>query len=229
MGVSPRNRYEGISFMKKKIGLVLIACLALAAFSASASQAAWKIGSTELTNGQSETVSVSGGEFTLSSKVLGAEFVLKATGLTCSGTCAIDQAGTVDHSSGKLAFTGVTVSKPTGCTVASTLTTNSLVDELIMDGSTVTFDKFKPASGEVFIEIGVTGCAAEGTYPVKGTVTGRTSNTGVAAVSQALTFNAAEQTTGGGSLKLGKETATLVGSATNALSGPNFGASWSGS
>jgi hypothetical protein len=190
-----------------------------------------------------ETVKVSGGPFTLSSSVLGAAITLNATEVECDEaggtTCQIDETNakkelTTDHSAGRLVFTGVTVTSPAKCTVHSvgaangTVTTEALTDEIIMDpsGGTATFDKFFPEEGETFVTLELTGaeCTLAGVVAaVKGTVTGRTSNTGVAAVTQSITFNAAEQATGGGVLKLGKEAATLTGVANNKLSGPNAG------
>jgi hypothetical protein len=162
----------------------------------------------------------------------------KSHRLKCAtgSVCEINSEGGKDHGAGALTFTGVSVVEPAGCTVASELTTNPLTDELIMDpsGGTATFDKFltdKNAEGKEvpFITIKVSGCAAAGSYPVKGTQVGRTNDTGVSAASQPLTFNATEQKTGGGTLSLGSETATLTGSATNTLSGANAGKPWGGS
>jgi hypothetical protein len=217
----------------KKLGLVLVAILALAAVVAGSAQANWEIEGKAFTEGQKEKVSVEATEtFTLKSKILGSEFVLTASKLSCKEgvECLIDQKGAVDHSSGVLSFSGLTVDKPAGCVVAGPINTLPLTDELIMDpsGGTATFDKFFPESGTTFVEIEVTGCAAAGKYPVTGTVTGLSNNTGVGAVSQPLTFSAANQTTGGGALKLGKEAAELSGKAVNKLAGANVGKVWSG-
>jgi hypothetical protein len=222
----------------KKLMAAFVACLALAAVSATAAQAAWEVEGVGQASGFTETVSIAKSEnFTLTGKFLGSEVVLTATGLSCAtgATCEITQEGTKDASSGKLTFSGVSVDKPAGCTAPETLTTESLVDELIMDpsGGTATFDKFIPKAGATaaFIEITLTGtCAIAGTpFPVKGTVTGLTENTKVSLVSQPVSFSAANQTTGGGSLLLGKEAATLAGKATNTLSGVNAGKKWGGS
>jgi hypothetical protein len=229
----------------RKLGVALLACMAVAAVFASAASAAWEVEGKAQANGFTETVKVAAtSNFTLVGTFLGTAVELEATGLECAKgvVCEITQNGATDASSGQLTFTGVKVVKPTGCSVATELTTNPLTDKLIMDktaGSTSTFDEFftdKKKEGEKevevpFIEITLTGtCAIAGTpFPVKGTVTGLTNNTGVSAVNQPLTFSAANQTTGGGSLVLGKGAATLTGSATNTLSGVNAGKPWGGS
>jgi hypothetical protein len=224
----------------RKLGAAVLACMAVAAVFASAASANWEIEGKSQASGFTETVKIDGGHTILHGTVLGTTVELTSTSFECTAgvTCEIDQAGTVEHSSGQLTFTGVKVLQPSGCSVASELKTSPLTDELIMDpsGGTATFDKFftdKNAKGEEvpFIEITLTGsCAIAGTpFPVKGTVTARANNTGVSAVGQPLTFSAAEQTTGGGSLLLGKSPATLTGSATNTLSGINVGKPWGGS
>ena len=206
----------------RKLGVVLVAVLAMTAVAASAANASeWYIGATKLSG--SESVKVEASEkFTLESQVLGANFKFTATTLECEG-CTISNPGA--KSAGKLSFTGLTVDEPAGCSVASPITTNALVDEVIMDpsGGEATFDKFTPAEGTTFVNIKITGCAAAGTYPVKGTVTGRSNNTGVAAVKQPLTFSAAEQTTGGGSLIFWSKAATLTGKTLTNLSGAHVG------
>ena len=206
----------------KKLGVVLVAVLAMTAVAASAANASeWYIGATKL-SGSEEVKAEASEKFTLESEVLGAKFKLTATTLSCAG-CTISNPGA--KSAGKLSFTGLTVDEPAGCSVASPITTNALVDEVIMDpsGGEATFDKFTPAEGTTFVNIKITNCAAAGTYPVKGTVTGRSNNTGVAAIKQPLTFNAAEQTTGGGALTLGNKPASLTGKALNYLSGAKIG------
>jgi hypothetical protein len=218
--------------IKKMLG-VLIACVALAGIAASAAQAQWKIAGTPLGAGNHAAVTVSGGPFKLESTVSKAPIVLKATSVECTSgvECGIDEL-TTDHSFGQLTFTGVTV-EPATCKVpGGSLTTAALTDQIIMDpsGGTATFDNFFPESGTTFLTVKLEGseCPFNGiSAPVTGTVTGRTSNTGVAAVTQAIAFSAAEQTTGGGSLKLGTAVATLTGTANNALSGTNAGKTFS--
>jgi hypothetical protein len=225
----------------RSLSAALIAILAVGAAYATAASANWEIEKVAQANGFTETVTVKeASNFTLEGTFLGATVVLTATGLQCTTgvKCEISQAGAVEASSGQLTFTGVTLDKPSGCVSPASLTTSPLTDELIMDpsGGEPTFDKFftdKNAKGEEvpFIEITLTGsCAIAGTpFPVKGTVTGRTENTKVSLKSQPIVFNAANQTTGGGSLVLGKNAATLSGSATNTLSGTNVGKEWGGS
>jgi hypothetical protein len=217
----------------KKVAATLMACMAVCAVGASAAQANWFVNGTELGATSHQNVSVSGSGFTLSSTILGQSVVLKATGLECSGTCTIDGSsfGT-NHSTGKLKFTGVTVEKPAHCSVpGGSLTTNALEDAVEMKtvaGSTNTFDKFFPAgTGTTFVVVTLSGAECilnEAEAPVKGSVYGESNETGKAAVSQPLTFNTASNSIS--TLTLGGNTATLTGSASNALSGTNVGASW---
>ena len=206
----------------RNFGVVLVAVLAMTAVAASAANASeWYIGATKLSG--SESVKLKAAEkFTLESKVLGANFRFTATTLECEG-CTISNPGA--KSAGVLSFSGISVDEPTGCSVASPIRTNALVDEVIMNpsGGEATFDKFTPAEGTTFVTIKITGCAAAGSYPLKGSFTGRTNNTGVAAVEQPITFNAAEQATGGGILTWGPQPANLTGKALSSLSGANAG------
>lgn len=229
----------------KKTLLALVACMALAAFGANAAQASpgaqWTFGAegtgpgTVLTN---ETVSVSGGPWTLSSSVLGAPIVIHAEEVECTPgvTCEISGEGS---SSGGLTYTGVTVTEPSTCSANSpgepvgTITTHPLKDTIIMDPSNEAgpvFDRFEPASGTTFVEIELTGaeCPFAGvTAPVTGSATGEASHpTGFLAKAQELTFGSSQQATGGGELKLGKAPATLNGTAVNTLSGEHKGSAF---
>jgi hypothetical protein len=218
---------EEIHMRFKRIALAVIACLALTAVAASAAQAAvWKVAGTTLA--ANETISVqNSGNFSLESKVLGTAVKLKATGLECSGTCSL-LAGTA-NATGSLKYTGVSFETPSTCSVkGGSLTTVPLTASVIMDpsGGEATFVKFAPTSGTTFVEFGIEGATcplAGNTVKVKGTVAGRSANTGVESVSQSLLFSAAEQTTGGGSLTLGSEPATLAGTAINKLIGAKVG------
>jgi hypothetical protein len=220
-----------MSLIRKLVLAAAVSAVALLAIAGTAS-AKWAVEGKEFTEAQSETVTLSATEkFDFNTKILGSNFTFTATTVTCSGTCTINQTGAVDVVMGKLSFSGVTVDAPTGCTITGPIITNALRGELIMDpsGGTATFLKLFPASGEVWYELVVSGCAAAGVYPFKGTLTGRTNNTGVAAVTQPITFSAAEQTTGGGAFKAGKEPSTISGKLAVTLSGANKGKTWSGS
>jgi hypothetical protein len=220
---------------KGRLGALLLACLTIAAISAPAAQANWEIGGKAFVNEQEQEVSIGETEpLTITSKALGSEVVVAASVYHCRALfCKYRQDGSIEYVIlGKAEVTQTKVTKPAGCTGA-TISLNSLTGELIMDpsGGSATFIKIGPTTGEVLGELTLSGtCAAAGTaFPLKGTLTARFANTGVSAVSQKLTFSAAEQTTGGGSLKLGKESATITGSFGLSNSGTNVGASWSGS
>jgi hypothetical protein len=208
----------------KRMLLALTACLAVAAFVANAAQAAWTVGGATLGATEHKVVNVSGGPWTLSGKVGKVEIELKAEKVACATTegCTIDGSSFGNnHSTGALTYSGVTVSKPTGCTSGS-ITTKPLFDEVIMGSNGAAFDKFFPQSGTTFVEITLGGtCAIAGIpIPVSGTATGEASlATGVASKTQTLTFGPEQQTHGGGSLTVSGNAASLVGTATNVLKG----------
>lgn len=218
----------------KKTLLALVACLALTAVAgASAAQAAvhWNVNGSTLAG--SETVSVSGGPWTLNGTTLGTTVELTAEAIKCGSTCTISGAG---ESAGTLQYTGVKVVKPANCTAgnpgktAGTITTNSLKDQIIMDPNNAAgpvFDKFSPASGTKFVEIEFHGalCALdELALPVEGTAGGQSPNaTGVEKVEQSLSFGSSQQSTSNSALTLGGGSVTLGGTAINKLSGANLG------
>lgn len=218
----------------RKLAIGLMVTLAVAGVTATNASANWEIEGKALANGQSENITFEAFEkFDLNSKVAGATLTLTGTSFTCFGICSVDQNGVIDDTFGIVRLGGVTVDNPTGCSAGTELTTNKLKGELIMDpeGGEVTFLKLVPETGEAFFTIKLSGatCALDGVeVPVKGSIAARFSNTGVSAVEQSLTFSAAEQTTGGGSLKVGKEAATLTGKAITKLSGSNAGKKWGG-
>jgi hypothetical protein len=235
----------------KKIALALFACMALGALAANVAQAGqWTVGTTENqttagTKITKENVSCekhSGSSLTFTSTLLGAPIELTAEGVDCVESTIDTTTAGVDHSEGKLTFTGVKVVKPAGCKVpGEELTTGALTDEVIMDptaGSTVTFDKFftDPVGGvaQPFITISFEGaeCALAGnSAPVNGSACGEaksnnltTANvTGTLTKVQTLLFGSAQQTTGGCALTFGKAAAQLTGAVDNKLSGANAG------
>jgi hypothetical protein len=215
----------------RRVALVLVGLAVGVLCIPGMASAKWAIEGKTFSELQSEDVNIFATEtFTINSKVLGTSFSLTARSVGCSGFCSIDQRGSVDHAEGKLTLSELTVDSPVGCKVNGPITSFGLTGELLMDpgGGSATFMKLFPEGGETLMEVVLTGCAAAGTYPVKGTITGRTNDTAVSAVTQPITFSAAEQTTGGGALKVGKEAATMSGKLRVQLSGLGAGKSWSG-
>ena len=242
----------------KRFGIALFAVVALGAIMASSAFAASEtfhshvyIGTTGQANGFKETVKCSAGEHE-GSKVLklngtigegaGTPVELQATGINCikhltEGTepgATILQTGTTAETLmvedlGRLEFTGVSVTKPTGCTTSSTITTNPLKSEIFTDVAEpkIAFDKFEP-TGTTFASVTISGCSVAGTYAVKGSAFGQFVNlTGVSAVNQPLTFSSGIETTAGGTLKFAGNTASLTGRVNNELSGANAGKEFS--
>jgi hypothetical protein len=195
----------------KKLGIALLAVLALGAVAANSAlateahavteQSAWYNGATKLAKGATSTLTCKldpEGEATLST-TFGTNNIpvkLKATGQECIEAKA-ESDGTNALASGKIRFTGVSVVEPVGCKVAATIETFNLKAEVEMKKGTE-FDtvKFEPASGSTgaFAEFEIEGCAVAGPYVAKGVVYGEPTNkTGVQAKVQTVKFSEAIQ------------------------------------
>lgn len=213
------------------VAAVSLGAMASSAFAATTIQTApnhWEKGETVISKAEAAKCAASE-TFTLKSKVLGAELEVQATGLECLETtifnAEVEVEGkkiTMASASGKLKFTGVSVLKPAGCKIASTLTTetiNGTVDEHLIDGvpTIKEYKTTKPASGTKFVSIKLEGCAAAGTYSLTGTVVGLgTTDTGTSAKNHPVVFNT--ETNATSELKLGKESASIFGAASFELS-----------
>ena len=222
----------------KRLGVALVASLALAAVSASSalatattpSQSHWIVAETQLASGETREVKCSkdGTEnLTLKGTVAGSETEITAGKVECISTPEIKQEGSQAIATGELKFSELSVTKPAGCNTAASITTKPLTVKLYREGSTV-YELFEPTAGATgtFATVPLTGCSAEGEYPAKGSVFGETSNpTGVEAVDQTLTFSESIQNTAGGALTLGGNPIQLSGKMNEELvSGSNFGA-----
>jgi hypothetical protein len=215
----------------KRLGIALAASLALAAVFASSAFATatttnsfWTVGGESLSG--TAAIKCSAAEnLALKGTVAGAETEIKATTLECPSGDVIKQEGSNAIATGTLKFSGLTVVKPVGCKTNASITTKALTAKIYMEGTT-TYTRFAPTEGETFANIPLTECAAEGTYPVKGSVFGQAGNeTGVNATNQTLTFSGTINSTAGGSLTLGSNAATISGKANNELtSGASFSA-----
>ncbi len=173
--------------------------------------------------------------FTLTGTVAGQPTKLTATGVECvNATIYNEVVATVPHAkaTGKIKFTGVTVDEPAGCTTPATQETNLLEGEVTMveQGgvvSTKPFFKFEPdaTAGAVnFTTVKLEGCAAEGSYPVKGyTYCEATNATEVHSEQQECGDNAT--TAAQSKLTLGPNAAAISGQITAELTaGGSFGA-----
>jgi len=164
-----------------------------------------------------------GTDFILKGKVAGASVEISADRSTCIGT-TISNPGLYAIGSGEIQFTGLTVKQPAGCKTSSSITTKSLETQVMMEGATV-YSRFRPSSGTVLANLSLTECAAEGTYPLKGTMFGRFPNsTGVLAAEQNWSFSSTINATAGGALTLGFEPATLTGEERFSTFGSTWGA-----
>ncbi len=211
----------------RKMGLALLACMAVAAVSANAAQASWTTETSGHTLGATPAeVEMNGENMSLESTLLGQTIVLHAGAVGCQSesVCQIEES---NKASGALEFTSVTV-EPATCSVAGgAIPTNALKAEVEMVGTGV-FMNFAPESGSVFAEFELEGeeCPlAEVLVQVKGEVAGKSENlTGELATDQPLTFNAAEQEESGSTLHIGKNTAAILTGVVHNEIGTKFGA-----
>jgi hypothetical protein len=213
----------------KRLCSALLASLALAAiFATSAfafateSKGHWVVEGKNLTGSKSLACTIPVvTDFILRGKVLGTTVEIVADRATCPES-SISNPGEFAIGSGKLQFTGVTVKQPLGCQISSTINTASLATQAMMEGTKV-YVRFKPVSGTTVMSLSLTGCAAEGTYPLKGTFFGQSPNlTKTEKPEQALAFSGTINTIAGGALTLGTESATLTGEENFSV----FGSAW---
>lgn len=216
----------------QKLGAALFVVLAVCAVIAIPSQATvLEVGTTKFTNGQEETFKVTEiGMGTISTKILGQNFKKTHTGMEIVEGKLV-QNGTTVEGTGKLRLTGVTVDEPAGCKTGSTIETTAIRGVVAHGNTEATkeklYIKFTPASGETFATLKLEGCAAAGSYPLKGSVYGEMSNlTGVLAVKTQVNFSAAINSSQGGALTFGKEPAVLTASGEGELAGANAGKEW---
>jgi len=205
----------------KKLGLALLAILALGAVFANSALATaeesngfWYGEGTKLAAGvKSEIVCSQVGEATLSTTVgtNNTPLKLKATATECPGAVIFNESSKA-KATGKIKFTGVTVVEPAGCSVVGgEVETEPLKGQIYMKGTKVLF-MFSPVSGEIFAEPEIAGCAIAGGYPTKGVVFGESTNaTNFEAEEQFLNFSAAINSAAGGSLTFGGHSASITG------------------
>lgn len=123
-----------------------------------------------------------------------------------------------------ISFEECKVDTPTGCMVASTLTTTEVTSEAVDTGTNGVSLKFKPKAGATLITINVAGelCRGEGAYPVKGTGECEELTPTVEAVSKGCNFT----TTSGSSLMFSMSPAELIAETELALAGTKKGKVW---
>lgn len=219
----------------RKIGTLFLAVIAACAVAASSASA----GNFE-ESGSAAYIGPSPGTKLTGSKVLKTEVIpesvmqmtttvgskntpikTEATGYSCL-ECKIENSGTNAVGKGKLEATGVHMVEPAGCKDGPTIFSEPVKAVLGMKkgSSTIATVKFEPASGTLFEEAEIEGCAIAGTYPVKGSVIAEVVNfTGVFAKTQRLKFSQAIQTDAGGSLSFGGHAAFVTAEAQGSLEG----------
>lgn len=222
----------------KKIGLALIAVLALSAVVAQVASAAnfetsggiWKKnGSSIGTTKEPVTCEIDPGTvgvLTTTVGTSGTPLKLQATGTSCPEGKVFNEAGEAKFS-GKIKFTGVTVVEPAGCSVVGgAVETVALAGSVGMKKGSSTIDtvEFKPASGTQFAEVEISGCSIANAYPVKGVVYGQPTNvTCTEAATQTVDFSEAIQNDAGGALTFGTKPAQISGELSAKLTnGGNF-------
>jgi hypothetical protein len=222
----------------KKLGLALVVVCALGALVASSAFAAatqknatWRTGSTGTVLTGSETVKASGsGE--LVTTVGETPLVLKSAGLECL-ECKVENSSGNAIGSGKLKFTGVTVSTPATCAVSGgSVTTLALkINAGYMGAGTTNYVLFQPNSGTTFATVTLTAgsgsCPLSGSYIVSGKDFVQSNNaTGVYEVNQTVQSSGTINSEASGEatpLKFGSKEAKLNGSGTFAFSGGKAG------
>jgi hypothetical protein len=150
-------------------------------------------------------------------KVLGSTIKLTATGLNCTGAkikTTGSGATSMAIAEGQIELTGVSVDEPAGCKTSAAIKTNALVADLQMDNieTAKSYVAFTAAAGagSTITTIKLEGCAAVGSYPLKGVVYFEaTDPTEGHTVAQHLAGT--EATDAFSALKLGSEAATLTG------------------
>ncbi|HEY2477277.1 MAG TPA: hypothetical protein VGI17_00940 [Solirubrobacterales bacterium] len=220
----------------KKLGLALVAALAIGAVISSSASAAvetqdanFRVGGVVLTGSKTVTGSaVTNG--VLESEIGTTKIKLQSTAFSCE-TCTIENkeitemAGADAYGEGKIVFENVTVLEPANCTVTGEtgvlgkVPTKPLkIHGDFMDTNTANqhgFVQFIPLSGGTFAQftLGGTGCAAiSGAKNVTGSVFGESVlNTGEESATQELVFSQAVQETTGASLLLGIKPAKFSG------------------
>jgi hypothetical protein len=219
--------------LMKRIGTsVAISLVLLLLLVGSAQAATWQVGGTKFSSGQTEstTSKLKSANLALESTVLGSPFRLVATGVECV-ECKIQQVGSgasgEPHATGKLKLTGVSISEPAGCKVASTVETTAgektwwkKIAWGLWESHTV--EKKEGALMTVKVEE----CAIAGSYKLTGILDGKTAATGVLGVTQNVAYSAAFQKEEGASLKLGTSAAFMTGEVSSQLSGANAGKEW---
>ncbi len=193
------------------------AILASSAFAAATTtDVKWYIGSgsgKELSGTATAKAEQLSPESTFTTTVSGTAVELHSTKVECEA-CTIENSGGTAVGTGKLKFTGVTVAKPSGCSVASTLTTKSLKVKADYMISTTNYILFEPSAGAetALFTAELTGekCALKTAITPKGTVFLQAANaTGTQAVAQEVCTTGPINTEAGGSLHVGTEAATL--------------------
>lgn len=211
----------------KKLGVAMLAALALSAVVVSTSQAAmwnssgigtWASGTTKEGKGRLK----SGTTGVLVSKVLGSPFKLTFGAFEVTDTTFSQLFSAAGHNTGRWIFLIIVIHEPLGCKISGTLETTALSGTAQMGNTEATkasvYTKFVPTSGEVLATIKLAECAAAGSYQLKGTLYLKSTNpTGTAAVWQEAVTSGAINASQGGALTLGKEPATLEGAFESAL------------
>jgi hypothetical protein len=215
----------------KKLGAALVVVAALGAVLASGalaaattSDATWRTGASgTVLSGSAGIASEQVGESTFATTVSGQAVELHSTNIECEG-CTIENSGGTAVGAGKLVFTGVTVAKPAGCSVASTITTKALKVKADYMIETQNYILFEPSAGTEtgFATIELTGlsCPIGAAIVPKGTLfTQSTWRTGFYTDEQEVESSSLDNGIAGGSLHVGTEAATLTGRVAFMLTG----------
>lgn len=218
--------------MRKRIGRIGVALLAVSAMAGTAASAAqaheWSIGGSTLTKLglSSEALTIpSGIELHFASSIGGQEFKWVCGGVGKGSEAAIKQAGKGRFN---IAFNGCYFEDKHECPIAP-LTSIPLSGELIEVGGVI-YETFSAESGENLFGFrfgsGTMCTQIEGKWWIQGSVAARVSNAKLSTVEHKLEFSNAINTEAGANVHFGSHAASLTASFSQALAGANSGKTW---
>lgn len=183
---------------------------------AAQAEATWVVEGKVLKEGERYSVKKcalkSGTTTTLTGTLLGQEFLLTASTVGCNSWELYNEAHHA-YSTGRFVLSSLSVDKPSGCSVASTIETKILKGEAreVEGLESKLAVNYKPAEGEVLATIKVSGCSLAGTYNLKGDFGAEVEPLNVFKEEQPYKFSPSINTTLGDALTLGSNAATLSG------------------
>jgi hypothetical protein len=223
----------------RNLGVALVAVFLLGACTVSSAFASneysetggqWYTGAspgTKLT-GEKALTTTAGGTLKLKTTVAGTDLDITTTGIKCDSCDITNKTSTTATADATLELTGVTVSEPAGCSVASPVKTNPLTGVVGMNTAhTITTLKLTPVSGNTIavFELGGETCPIDGKYKLTGTIFAQAAQgTGAFVIIRGFVVGQAIQESAGTatSLKFGENPAFLTGEIKASIGGTEW-------